>query len=478
MRRPCPLPRPRRYAVLAAGALLVGCAALPPAPVPIADAAPSQWQAALPHGGTLSDLSRWWQQFDDPLLPALIDAAEAVSPTLASAQSRLAQARATRVASSAALLPRLDGSASVQRGRQDFVTPLGTIASAGLQASWEPDVFGGNRAARNAAQARLDGAQAAWHDARVSVAAEVAGAHVALRACEAQRQQAAADSASRDETARLTALTAKAGFESPANEALSRASAAQGRSQLTAQQAACDVQVKALVALTGIDEPQLRSRLASRTGLLPQPQQIAVATVPAQALNQRPDLYAAAREVEAAAADVDNARAQRLPRLSLGGSVSAARFEAGGLDGSGVLWSIGPLSVTLPLFDAGSRAANVDAARARYDAAVSAYRGQLRGAVREVEEALVQLQSAGLRNDDAAVAAQGFEAFYRAVDARHRGGLASLFELEDARRNAVQAQRTLLDLQREQVAAWLTLYRALGGGWRADMLQTAASAPP
>jgi len=426
---------------------------------------PAQWHAPLPHQGTLTDLTRWWQQFDDPLLAQLIDAAQAVNPTLASARSRIAQARAQRVASGSALAPAVNASAGVTRGKQDFVTPLGTTASAALQAAWELDVFGANRAARDAAQARLEGAQAAWHDARVSVAAEVANSYVALRACEAQLVQAEADARSRGETARLTALSTRAGFQSPANEALSRASAAQGRSQLAAQRALCEMDVKVLVALTGVAEPDLRSRLAQSATKLPQPQQIAISAVPAETLNQRPDLYAAARAVEAAGSDVANARAQRLPKVSLAGSIGAARFESGSFEQHGSVWSIGPISVSLPIFDAGARAANVDAARARYDEAAALYRGTLRGAVREVEQALVQLQSTAERNEDARIAAEGFEASYRATEARFRGGLASLFELEDARRSAVQAQSTLIELQRERVAAWIALYRALGGGW-------------
>ena len=72
------------------------------------------------------------------------------------------------------------------------------------------------------------------------------------------------------------------------------------------------------------------------------------------------------------------------------------------------------------------------------------------------------------------VAAEGFERSYRAAESRFRGGLASLFELEDARRTAVAAQSALIDLQRERVAAWISLYRALGGGWSAS--DTVASA--
>ncbi|HEV7912693.1 MAG TPA: TolC family protein, partial [Albitalea sp.] len=273
----------------------------------------------------------------------------------------------------------------------------------------------------------------------------------------------------------LTGLSAKAGFQAPATEALSRASAAQARAQLTAQRAQCDLAVKALVALTGIAEPTLRGQLAASGAVLPQPAQIGVAAVPAEALAQRPDLYGAARELVAASADVSQARAQRLPRVSLSGSISAARFDGGGVSANGTLWAIGPLSVSLPLFDGGTRAANVVAARARYDEAVAVYRGKLRGAVREVEEALVQLQSTALRAEDARIAVEGYDASYRATEARFRGGLASLFELEDGRRTAAQAQSQYIDLQRERVAAWIALYRALGGGWSRSDPPTASA---
>src|SRR6185503_19352972 len=114
--------------------------------------------------------------------------------------------------------------------------------------------------ARNAAQARLDSAQAGWHDARGAVAAEVASSYVSLRGCEAQREQARIDATSRSETSRLTELSTKAGFESPGNAALARASAAQSNNLLTQRTAQCDVLTKSLVALTAIPEPELRQR--------------------------------------------------------------------------------------------------------------------------------------------------------------------------------------------------------------------------
>jgi len=133
------------------------------------------------------------------------------------------------------------------------------------------------------------------------------------------------------------------------------------------------------------------------------------------------------------------------------------------------------LQVSMPLFDGGTRVANVVAARARYDEAVSVYRGQVRLAVREVESALVTLDTSTRRVQDTKVAVEGFEASLKAADARFRGGLGSLFDLEEARRSALVANSTLIELQREQVAAWINLYRALGGGWSPDQVATNAT---
>ena len=268
-------------------------------------------------------------------------------------------------------------------------------------------------------------------------------------------------------------MTAQAGCPSPANAALARASAAQAQSTLTQQRAACEIAIKGLVALTALPEPALRGRLAAGTARIPQPAQIGVREVPVEVLAQRPDVYAAAREVIAASADVSQSQAQRLPRITLAGNIGPARFESSAGNLSGTLWSIGPIAVALPLFDGGRRRANTEAARARYDEAVAVYQGRLRNAVREVEEALVTLQSTDERSTSAQTATDGFESSYRATEARFKGGLASLFELEDARRTALQAQSALIELRRERVAAWIALYRALGGGWSASELRTA-----
>lgn len=463
----------RRFMLMITSLSLAGCSALappvdmPPRAAPALDA-PAQWHAPPPPDARQVALQQWWQQFDDPVLLALIEASQAASPTVAAAAARVEQARASSVAADAALGPLLNANASGRSGRDSVGAPIAGFATANLQAAWEIDLFGANQAGLDAASSRLQGAQAGWHDARISVAAEVAAAYNNLRGCEALVRQTEADSRSRNEVARLTDLATRSGLVAPANAALARASAAQGRSLLAGQRAACDLLVKSLVALSALDEATLRTRLAPGQATLPRPAGIAVPSVPGSALMQRPDLLSAERQVQAAAADTAQAQAQRYPRISIAGSVGPAMLRIENSTANGTLWTIGPLQISMPLFDGGARKANVVAARARYDEAVSVYRAAVRGAVREVEAALVALDSSLRRSAEIAVAVEGFEASYRATEARYRGGLSSLFELEDARRSLLLANSSLVDLQRDSVAAWINLYRALGGGWTAE----------
>jgi len=236
----------------------------------------------------------------------------------------------------------------------------------------------------------------------------------------------------------------------------------------------CEIDLKTLVALTGLDEPALRARLASAAPLKAPDALFTITSLPAQVLAQRPDVYAAEREVAAASAEVGNAQAQRYPRLTLNGSIGRGQVRTGGASVTSNVWTIGPLAVSVPLFDGGQRAANVDTARARYDEAAQVYRSTARQAVSEVEQALVRLSSTAERSSDAQQAAAGYRQSFEATQARWRGGLASLVELEDARRAALASETALVTLEQERMAAWIALYRAAGGGW--DVRQNVAEA--
>ena len=426
--------------------------------------------ALLAHGGSADALKQWWQQFNDPVLTDLLAAAQASSATLAQAAARIARARADTVAANASGTPVLDANAGVTRSAFSFGGPAQQRlqAQVGLQSSWEIDLFGGLARQRESARAQLDANLASWHEARVSVAAEVANTYVNYRYCEIQTEQAQADAASRAETAKLTATAASAGLQSPANAALAQASAADSSAILAQRQAACEINIKALVALTALDEVVLRKQLARPAGVpprLPRPAQFAIDTVPARVLAQRPDLAVAEREVAVASASIGVAEADRYPRLSLSGNITPSRFRPdGGPSINVTTWSIGP-SLTLPLFDGGRRAANAEAARAQYKAAEANYQAKARGAVREVEEAMVRLASVNARVADIRAAAAGYRQSLDATQSRQRVGLGSMIELEDARRTALAADGAVAALELEGVAAWIALYRAVGGGW-------------
>lgn len=459
------------YLACAVALLLSACAGLPapqqsaPPAAPLAEVAAPTWQTPLPHNGQLADMRNWWLRQGDTVQVELIEAAQRVSPSLAMATSRISQARASVRSTQAASGPTLDASASISRAQAATfpTTPPSNSLQVGLMAGWEIDLFGANRAASNAAAERLASAQANWHDARVSVAAEVANQYIAYRACLVQLALTRQDMASKAETARLTDITTRAGFTATGQQALSAAVAADAAQQVVLVAAQCESGVKALVALTGLPEAELKVKLAATTAAVEAP--VAIAQVPAQALNQRPDLYAAQRDIAAASQELAGSQAQQYPRLSLSGSIGALNVNTGAVSADLTTWSIGPLALSLPLYDGGRRAANIDAAKARYDEASALYQSRVRVAVREVEDALVNLQATANRSAPTEAAAKAWRTALLAAETRQKNGFASQIEVEDTRRMAMAADVSRLGLQRDRQLAWVALYRAMGGGW-------------
>ena len=199
--------------------------------------------------------------------------------------------------------------------------------------------------------------------------------------------------------------------------------------------------------------------------------------MPADLLGQRPDLASAERELAAASADIGVTEAARYPRLSLSGSVAPIILAAVGQTIRATTWSIGP-ALTLPVFDGGRRLANVETAKANYQLAETNYRSKARQAVREVEDALIRLGSANNRRADIDAAAEGYRANLAAAQSRFGAGLGSALELEESRRLALAAEANVIAIQRDRITAWISLYRAMGGGWSAPHgLREARAAP-
>jgi outer membrane protein, multidrug efflux system len=468
-------------ATIWASFVLAACAVGPTYSEPV-PATPAVWQAALPHGGNVATMHDWWQQFDDPIVAQLISIAEGDSPSLLKAWAGIEKARATLTTARASGLPGATGTASLTLARQqtmpDSVT-TSTTRGAGLDASWEIDLFAKARRNTEAAEARAGARMADWHDARVSLAAEVADTYVQYRACQLLVDAYERERASTANTEKATAAAVRAGFSAPSDAGLARASLASATSTLVAQRAQCDLLVKSLVNLTGRDEVALRSLLSthgqpgdagSRGVRLPTPAGLEVQKVPANALRQRPDLVSLERELVASSAEIGVAQADLYPSLSLSGSISTSA-----LPGSSAVttWSFGP-SLSIPLFDGGKRRAAVDAAHAGHLSAQAAFRKGVRSAVKEVEQALVNLDSTARRTEQAQHAADDYRRYFSATEVNWRAGGENLLSLEEARRSALSAEINLITLKRDRVEYWIALYKALGGGWEPG---TAAASP-
>jgi outer membrane protein, multidrug efflux system len=471
-----------KLSVMTMALLLAACGSavkLPDAAQVQSDAqirAASAWQAPLPHGGSTAQLANWWTQLGDPVFDELMQAAQTGNASLAAALTRIAQARSGVAQADRALSPNVNLNAQGSRGVQQPKAPPATSLSVGLQASWEIDLWGGNKASLNSAQLRARGAELSWHEARVAVAAEMASAYTGYRYCENLLALLQRDAASRAETARLAELTAKAGFSAPATAQLALASSLDAQASLTATQAQCDAQIKALVSLSGMPEAGLRAKLKANevaAGNLSAQSALfsisnAVTQVPAQLLAQRPDIASAQQAVTAAALDIRSADSRRYPSLSLNGSIGAGSTRLMGMTTEGLTWGIGPIALSLPLTNQEVTRSNTEAAVAAYNEAVINLQARSRQAVSEVETALVQLNAAGQRGTQTKAAAEGYAASLTATQSRYRAGLASLVELEDARRTALFAQQNQLAVERDRIAAWISLYRATGGGWTVD----------
>ncbi len=447
------------------------------------------WQAkqtgvdepVAPHEGQLSNLGKWWERFGDPALDRLLAATQQESASIAKARARIVEARGSLVSSESVFLPSLDASLSSTRSNSSFGNTPSRLDQHQLsvQSSWEIDLFGGLARQREASVSQLQSRSASWHDARVAVAAELGNAYLAYRYCEAQAQLVKADADSRQAAARLTATAGGAGFRSPADVALANASAADGSNLLLKQQAQCERAIKALVALSGLAEAQVRALLAGapeQPAQLPKPPPFRVNAVPAAVIRQRPDIAVAERDMAEASAKIGVEQANRFPKLSLSGNITPV-FQ--NINGAALTlaetWSYGP-TLSLPLFDAGKRAANVETAQANYESAVAQYRATVRTAVKEVEEALVRLASAAERLPLTRAAAAGYRTNFLSAQKLYETGMGNLIDAETARRNSLAADLTVTELEQEQVSAWIALYRAAGGSWEDRQTQASAAA--
>ncbi|WP_420995101.1 efflux transporter outer membrane subunit [Cupriavidus sp. 30B13] len=461
---------------LAAAAALAGCASPVPADAPL-PALPAQWRFATPAsaasaasvaaagpamGGTDAISVSWWQAFGSDELAGLVAQARADNPSLAAAWARLRQARAKVAVARAGLFPSLNGSADAARYGGNGLSPDDDTANfrLGLAASYEVDVWGGNRAATASASAAWRAAAFDRDAATLAVTSEVA---LAWLQAVSLRERTAIAAGMVDNTRRVLALVEArhaAGSATALEVAQQRGLVAnRERTMRQLAQRGNDSTV-AVAVLLG----QPVSNVELRSASLADVRDPSIDSgLPAALLARRPDLAAAEARLVSADADIAMARALMLPRLTLtaGGTFETNRLRA---LFDNPIYSVAA-GVLAPIFDAGRLAAGRDVAIARKQELLADYRSAIIAASADVEMALNTIQgAAGQRIAQDEELAQARRAFTLA-EYRYRAGAETLLTVLDAQRTLFDAEDAAAQLRLARLQGSVLLYKALGGGW-------------
>ncbi len=448
--------------------LLQGCAHRAPVASESPGAAlPVAWNAPLPAGVAVlpqaDDLARWWERFGDPQLSALVAQALQAHPSALSAQAALRQARAQARVQAAGMLPDVSLSGSAQRSRSGGQT--GNSFQVGLDAGWEPDLFGRLDAGVQASEADARAAQASLEQVHVSLSAEVALQYISLRSLQQRLAIAQRNLETQQQTLQITDWRVQAGLATSLVAEQARAAAEQTAAQLPQLQASLAQARHALAVLTGQAPAALDAALAAPQAV-PQPSQALALDIPADTLRQRPDVRVAQERVQAALARVSQADAARYPSLRLSGSLGLRALTLGALGDSASLVHSLLGSVAVPLFDGGATQAQVQVQQAALEQARQAYQLAVLTALKEVEDALVALQGEAARLAHLQQAAQAAGNAALLAQQRYASGLIDFASVLETQRTQLATQDALATSQANLGSNHVRLFKALGGGWQ------------
>lgn len=448
--------------------LLQGCAHRAPVASESPGAAlPVAWNAPLPAGVAVlpqaDDLARWWERFGDPQLSALVAQALQAHPSALSAQAALRQARAQARVQAAGMLPDVSLSGSAQRSRSGGQT--GNSFQVGLDAGWEPDLFGRLDAGVQASEADARAAQASLEQVHVSLSAEVALQYIALRSLQQRLAIAQRNLETQQQTLQITDWRVQAGLATSLVAEQARAAAEQTAAQVPQLQASLAQARHALAVLTGQAPAALDAALAAPQAV-PQPSQALALDIPADTLRQRPDVRVAQERVQAALARVSQADAARYPSLRLSGSLGLRALTLGALGDSASLVHSLLGSVAVPLFDGGATQAQVQVQQAALEQARQAYQLAVLTALKEVEDALVALQGEAARLAHLQQATQAAGNAALLAQQRYASGLIDFASVLETQRTQLATQDALATSQANLSSNHVRLFKALGGGWQ------------
>ncbi|KVU78828.1 RND transporter [Burkholderia ubonensis] len=479
-----PSPRARRplaaAVAFATAVLLAGCAVgpdyhRPDTPMPAAfKEAPAGWKVAQPADG--ADRGAWWRVYGDPQLDALIDKLNASNQTIAQSAAAYRQARALVAEARAAYFPTVGLTASGSRSRSPRASlssgssssfgggssgSIGNSYSVGLDASWEPDLWGKVSRTVGAQRAGEAAAAADLANARLSQQATLAQTYFQLRTADTLQMLL-------DDTVASYARSLQLTQNRYAQGVAARADVIQAQTQLqSAQAAAIDngvarAQYEHAIA-TLIGEP------ASTFSLPPLPlaaePPVTPVGVPSALLERRPDIAAAERRAAAANEQIGVAISAFFPTLTLsaqGGVQSSVWSNLFTLPAR--FWTVGP-QLAATLFDAGLRAAQTEAARATYDQDVAAYRLSVLTAFQDVEDNLASQRILAREIDVQRQAVDSAEHALAIVTNQYKAGTVDYLNVLTAQTTAFSAHQKLATIAGQRMVSSVGLVKALGGGW-------------
>ncbi len=433
---------------------------------------------SVPAPASPEDLTRWWSNFDDPVLSQLVEQARGANTDIAQAIGRLRQAREALVQSRASLLPTLSGSAGYQRnenlrgGGRSFTLPDGTVVdtggggtnsfSAGLSASYQVGLFGEIRRTVEASRAQYEASGFDYETVLLSVESEVARNYVLARAYQAQLANARASLAIQDDNLEIAGFRVQAGLVSSVDVEQARSQRAQTAASVPQIEQQYAAAVARLGVLTGQAPGALRTALAAPRAIPKGPASVGIG-IPADALRRRPDVRSAERTLAAATARIGVAKAQLYPALAITGNINSNATSLTGLGDAitGGLFA----GLTQAIFNGGRLRAQVRSNEAAADTAFANYKGVVLLALEDIENAIVAVDSARRRETQFAIAYDAANASAILSRSQYRTGLTDFTTLNQQEAALLSAQNGLTQARSDQATALIALYDALGGGW-------------
>jgi NodT family efflux transporter outer membrane factor (OMF) lipoprotein len=421
---------------------------------------PVQWQTAAESGIVQAG---WIESFNDPELTALVIEAQANNLDLAAAAANVDRAWSLARRAGAALSPNLGVTGgAVRAGSPSSSVPSTSNLSLGAQVSWEADVWGRISSGQRAAVAGAEAVEADFRFAQQSLAAATAKAYFTVIEANIQTEIARDTTRILEETQRIVNVQYENGMASAQDISLARSDLASSRERLTSVESSYRDAVRALEVLIG-RYPGAVLELRETLPAAPPPPP---AGLPSELLERRPDLIAAERRVAAAFNATNQARAARLPSITLTGNASAASGSLSSLlDSSNVGWTAG-VNLLAPIFDGGALREDVNIATAEQEQSLAAYGQAATSAFRELETSLDQGVVVKKRIVDLKEASKEAEEAFRIARLRYEEGEEDLLNLLTIQQRGISSRSSLSIAERLQLEQRVNLNLALGGSWQ------------